>query len=60
MLDNAKNFPAVMAALPSEKSEREKLPRAYIANVIYTIVGPPFKQWIDDEITKRNDRIIEE
>ena len=43
MLDNAKNFPAVMAALPSEKGEREKLPRAYIANVIYTIVGPLFK-----------------
>ena len=35
----------------------EKLPRQYIANVIYTIVGPPFAQWVKAQMEKRNDKI---
>ena len=37
-----------------------KLPRAYIANVIYTLVGPPFKEWVDLVIAQRNQKILEE
>jgi len=37
-----------------------KLPRAYIANVIYTLVGPPFKEWVDSVIAQRNQKILEE
>ena len=43
MLQHAWNFPAVPKSLPSVEAEILKLPRAYIANVIYTLVGPPFK-----------------
>ena len=38
----------------------EKLPRAYIANVIFTIVGARFKQWVDEVIATRNKKIVEE
>ena len=58
MLYHARNWPAVAQALPAETREVEKLPRAYLANVIYTIVGDPFKNWVDGEIAKRNEKIM--
>ena len=60
MLYHAKNFPAVGRHLPAEPREVEKLPRAYLANVIYTVVGDPFKEWVDEEIAKRNANIVKE
>ena len=58
MLFHAKNWPAVAQALPAEPREVEKLPRAYLANVIYTVVGDLFKQWVDSAIAKRNEKIM--
>ena len=46
--------------MPNESREIEKLPRAYVSNVIYTLVGPPFKQWVDQVIQERNKKIVEE
>ena len=60
MLGHAKAFPQVFKALPSEEAEIAKLPRAYISNVIYTLVGPPFKQWVDGVIAERNQKITRE
>ena len=54
MLHYAKARPEVMEALPMVKHEREKLPREYIANVIYTIVGDPFKKWVDQKVDERH------
>ena len=48
MLEWAKSRPeGVMEALPLVQREVEKLPRAYIANVIYTLTGPAFKTWVN-------------
>ena len=44
MLDYASIFPEVMEALPTVERERMKLPRPYMANLIYTLVGEPFKR----------------
>ncbi len=41
---------AAMIGLPLTVKEQEKLPRAYIANVIYTIIGDNFKAWTDSKI----------
>ena len=60
MLHHAKKWPAVAKALPVEPREVEKLPRSYLANVIYTIVGTPFRDWVDKAIQARNDKIVEE
>ena len=35
----------------------EKLPRQYIANVIYTIAGNAFAKWVEAQMRKRNDKI---
>ena len=60
MLYHSRNWPQVAKALPLEPREVEKLPRAYIANCIYTLIGPVFKQWVDGEIEKRNQKILED
>ena len=45
-----------MNALPVE-AEIKKLPRQYIANVIYTLVGDPFYQWVQLKINERNEKV---
>jgi len=42
-LEYAADKPGVMEAFPILERERLKLPRGYIANVIYTIVGVDFR-----------------
>ena len=46
MLEFASAFPIVATALPSEPREVLKLPRDYVANVVHTIVGEPFAEWV--------------
>ena len=50
MLHNAKKHPGFIQYLPAEEKEIEKLPRAYIANLIYTIVEEKFKEWVKQKI----------
>ena len=45
---------AAMEALPSVHKEIEKLPRQYIANLIYSIAGAPFQKWCREQIEHRN------
>ena len=47
-------------ALPAEPREVEKLLRQYIINLVYTIVGDRFKEWVDAVIDARNARITTE
>ena len=49
-----------MKALPVEPREIDKLPRSYVANVIYTIVGERFKQWVESQIQARTKKNIED
>ena len=36
----------VNKALPVVNKEIDKLPRGYLCNVIYTIAGNPFREWV--------------
>ena len=56
MLEYAAQYPEVMQALPMVQREREKLPRGYLANVIYTIVGEPFKTWVEQIVDQRHNQ----
>ena len=60
MLYHARKSNQVMKALPIEPREIEKLPRSYVANVIYTIIGDRFKQWVETQIQQRTQKNIEE
>ena len=50
MFEYAKMFPEVMKCLPLEEKEILQLPRQYLANVIYTVVGKPFQDWVNVKI----------
>ena len=51
----AADKPEVMRAFPLLERERMKLPRGYIANVIYTIVGQDFKDQVDARVNQRHE-----
>ena len=59
MLEFVGGIDAVMKALPDLERERLRLPREYIANVIYTLVGDKFKQWVTARIEARNSYLAE-
>ena len=48
MLDYGAMYPEVMKALPIVEKETKKMPRQYIANIIYTIVAEPFYKWVNE------------
>ena len=60
ILEWAKDYPEVGRALPSEPREIDKLLRQYIINVVYTLVGDPFRQWVETVMQARDAKIIEQ
>ena len=59
-VEYAKSYPEVMKALPLEMKEIKKLPRQYIINVLYTLVGTPFREWVDNLVDGRHEKMAEE
>ena len=45
ILDFGLGYQVVVDALPVVREIR-KMPRSYVCNVIYTLVGGPFKDWV--------------
>ena len=50
----------VMQAFPIVQREVLKMPRAYIANTIYTITGDAFVKWIEKQVNSRNAKLQRE
>ena len=50
------DFPQINDYLPEER-DLPKIPRAWLANVTYTIVGDQFNEWVQEKIRERNDRV---
>ena len=48
----------VMRHMPNGK-ELRKTPRQWIVNVIATIVGKPFHEWVKQRIDERNSAVVE-
>ena len=49
-----------MECLPEVEKEIEKLPRQYIINTIYTKIGLPFREWVDERVDARHLKVAEE
>ena len=49
-----------MKCLPENKKEILKMPRSYIANCIYTLVGEPFQDWANNKIEERNQKVVQD
>ena len=59
ILDFGLSFRVVVDALPIIR-ETKKMPRQYIANVIYTLVGQPFQKWVAERCNQRNKRLADD
>ena len=59
ILDFAGKYVTVQNAFP-EKKETLKFERAFICNVIHSLVGEDFQQWIDDRVNERNMKVAVE
>ena len=53
-------YPEVFRALPIRKAEILKLPRQYLINVIHTIVGEPFAQWVKQRVDARHKKVADD
>ena len=56
MQHQALKYPEVADYLPDAK-ELPKVPRQWLANVIYSVAGQPFADWVDEVIASRNSKI---
>ena len=53
------DYPFATMCLPDRKQELDKLPREYLINVIFTKVGEPFKNWVDERVGMRHEKVKE-
>jgi hypothetical protein len=60
MLKFAKQYPEVFKYLPAEIREVDKLPRKYVATLLYSIIGSPFDEWVQKRVTERDEKIAEQ
>ena len=58
MLAFGRKVEAVNLHLPDDR-DLAKLPRQWIINVIYSLVGDDFRLWVSNLIQNRNDHLAE-
>ena len=58
ILEQYKNHSELFKHLP-EKAEQIKLPKQFIINLLYTLVGDDFEIWIRSKINERNEKLQE-
>jgi len=56
IFEEAAKYPQVEQYLPEER-DRHKLPRQWVINVVHTLVGRNFSDWVEDKIQLR-DQVI--
>jgi hypothetical protein len=59
ILDFGGKYVDVQNAFP-DKKETLKFERAYICNVIHSLVGEDFQQWVDNRVNARNKKVTVE
>ena len=59
LFDFAKKHPITEKYWPDPR-DRHKLPRSYVANVIYTLVGDAFADYVAKKIEERNKKLAME
>ena len=57
ILDQANRYERVSQYLPDERDIR-KLPRQFVLNVVYSCVGGEFQQWVDTQVSTRNQKFV--
>ena len=58
ILEEAIKYPEMLNYLPVE-DEYARLPRQWIINVAYTLIGKPFGDWVFEKMEARNQKLID-
>jgi hypothetical protein len=58
ILSEASRYPETEQYLP-EEDEFKRLPRQWLINVAYTIIGTAFSDWAQERIEARNKKLVE-
>ena len=56
ILKEGKKNPHVKDYLPDDR-DMHKVPRQWLINVTYTLIGEPFSSWVKKEIAIRNEEL---
>ena len=56
ILETARKNTRINEYLPEDR-DMHKVPRQWLINVAYTVLGAPFKAWVDDKIVARNEEL---
>jgi hypothetical protein len=56
VIEFASNYEGVSDYFPVGR-EMRKMPRQYICNMIYSIVGDPFMKWVKNRVAARNSKV---
>ena len=56
ILETAKKNPKVPQYLPDDR-DMHKVPRQWLINVAYTVIGKPFSDWVKEEVATRNEEL---
>lgn len=55
-MQKAREWEIVWEFLPEER-DLHRLPRQWVISLIFTLVGGPFQQWVDERIEARNEKL---
>ena len=58
ILEYGKQIAQVPQYLPDDR-DLSKVPRQWLINVIYSIVGDDFRKWVSVEVKNRNDQLAD-
>ena len=58
-LQQAARYPETARFLP-EPDEQKKLPRQWVINLVYTLAGKPFADWVLEHIEARNSKLVQQ
>ena len=56
ILEQARKNPVINDYLPEDR-DMHKVPRQWLLNLAFTLLGEPFRAWVKDEIEHRNEEI---
>ena len=56
-LQEASKYPQVAQYLPIS-DEYRRLPRQWVINLVYTLAGKPFADWVLEHIQARNAKVV--
>ena len=58
MLKYAEENPKVSSYLP-EGPDLARIPRAWLADMLYTLLEEPFQNWVKNRVASRNSKVAE-